>query len=181
MVAEKTITIHMVSSIDGFVANLEDTVDWMRSSFTYPQGKTLTDQDVTSYLNGIDCYIIGSNTYQLALKLGWPYGDKPVYVLSTSIPSSEIKTVTIWDGTLADLIRTISHKNIWVAGGPQLVQSFLLEQLAVQLIITICPNILGGGKPFFKNLPELIQLELLDHQAYSDGMVELTYKIHHGH
>ena len=88
MVTEQTITIHMISSLDGYVANLEETVDWMGGKFEYAQGKVLTEQDITSYLERIDCYMIGAKTYETALKLGWPYGDKPVYVLSQSIKSS---------------------------------------------------------------------------------------------
>ena len=172
----------MVSSLDGYVANQENTVDWMSSKYEYPSGKELTEKDITTYLTGIDCYIIGAETYKTALNLGWPYGDKPVYVLSKIIESSDKDTVTIWNDQLERLIETISFQNIWVAGGPKLVKSFLSKHLANTLIMTICPQILGSGRPFFENLSDSLQLELLDHQAYSDGMIELTYKIHyHGH
>ena len=158
MVEAKTITIHMVSSLDGYVANDEGTADWMSSRHKYPAGKTLTDHDISTYLDGIDSYIIGAKTYQTALSLGWPYGDKPVYVLSTSIESSEIDSVSIWEGLPESLIQTIAAQQIWVAGGPKLVKSILSKQLANQLIITICPTILGSGRPFFEdlNLPVML-------------------------
>ena len=42
---------------------------------------------VEAFLKTIDCYVMGSRTYETALGfeaqgLGWPYGDKPTFVLT---------------------------------------------------------------------------------------------------
>ena len=42
----------MVSSLDGFIANKDNTVDWMHSNDHYPAGVTLSDEDIESYLKG---------------------------------------------------------------------------------------------------------------------------------
>ena len=52
-------------------------------------------------------------------------------------------SVTIWAGSPDSLTQTIPLQQIWVAGGTKLVKSNLSKQLANQLIITICPCILG--------------------------------------
>jgi len=57
------ITIHMVCSLDGFIAKRDGTVDWMHSTDHYESGVTLTDDDVADFLKGIDCYVMGSKTY----------------------------------------------------------------------------------------------------------------------
>ena len=43
---------------------------------------------VEAFLKTIDCYVMGSRTYETALNfeakgLGWSYGDKPTFVLTS--------------------------------------------------------------------------------------------------
>jgi hypothetical protein len=51
---------------------------------------------VEAFLKSIDCYVMGSRTYETALRfeakgLGWAYGDKPVFVLtSRNLPRTRI-------------------------------------------------------------------------------------------
>ena len=83
----------MVSSLDGFIARKDQSVSWLESSDNYEKGVTLTDEDVAMFLNGIDCYVMGSHTYEHALKLGWPYGEVPVMVLTSRNLTSDKKNV----------------------------------------------------------------------------------------
>ena len=41
-------------------------------------------------MKAIDCYVLGSRTYEHALELGWPYGETPtVVVTSREMPRRE--------------------------------------------------------------------------------------------
>jgi len=177
------VTIHMVSSLNGLVSSVDDQLhEWMKSKYIYDLGRKLTDTDVASFLDRIDCYIIGTNTYRLTQELGWPYGEKPVFLLSQSVQSSDIKSITVWSGTPEELLNDVipsSYKNIWIAGGPMIVSSFLKKQLADELIITIAPAVIGSGRAFFESVDQSLSLELISHEVYSDGMIELAYKIHY--
>jgi dihydrofolate reductase len=178
----RIVTAHMVSSIDGYVSSTGGDPNWMKSQWEYNRGRKLSDQDIASYLDGIDSYVIGANTYQLTQKLGWPYGDKPVYLMSQHIKTPELNSITVFSGTpqeLLDRIIPVNHKNIWIAGGPMIVSSFLRQQLVDELIITIAPIVLCAGRSFFEHIDHPISLELLSHEAYSDGMIELKYRIHY--
>jgi len=181
--ASTIVTVHMVSSVNGFVTSGDDSqLDWMKSIYAYAAGKELTQQDVQDYLDSIDCYVLGAKSYALTQQIGWPYGEKPVYVLSTSIDHVNRASVTLYRGTPSALVadaQRSSYQNIWVVGGPKIVRSFLHEQLADRLIITIAPTVLASGRPFFEDIDKTINLELTDHQAYADGMVELSYDIHY--
>lgn len=70
------VTIHMVASLDGFIAKKDGSVSWLESSDTYEKG--VVGEDAEEFLKTIDCYVLGSRTYEHALKLspafGWPYG-----------------------------------------------------------------------------------------------------------
>src|SRR5476649_2449067 len=80
------ITIHMVSSLDGCIAKKDNSVSWFETSDNYEKGIIVTEQDAREFLKKIDCYIMGSRTYEHALELsksyGWVYGDVPTIVLS---------------------------------------------------------------------------------------------------
>lgn len=170
----------MVSSLDGYVAKNDGTVSWMRSSDNYPAGKTLTEEAISEFLAGIDCYVMGSKTYEQALELGWPYGDTPVIVLSKRELSDPRESVTIYSGDIETLINNQlkpAHKNIWMVGGPTIAKEFIKLELVDEIIVSIMPIILGDGTPFFDCVGKEVQLHLKDVTPHRDGMVELTYSV----
>ncbi len=76
------VTIHMVASLDGFIARRDGGVDWLDTSDKFIGGETMDAGSVAAFLKTIDCYVMGSRTYETALSfeargLGWSYGDKP--------------------------------------------------------------------------------------------------------
>ncbi len=84
-----TVTLHVVSSLDGIIAKKDNSVSWMDSSGdAYEKG--VSDGDAGDNATSIDCFVLGSRTYEHALQLGWPYGDTPtVVVTSRKLPSTQ--------------------------------------------------------------------------------------------
>ncbi len=170
----------MVSSLDGFIAKKDNSVSWLEAHDIYEKGVTLTEEDITAFIKGIDCYVMGSITYEHALKLGWPYGDVPVMVLSNRHLVSDRKNVKFYSGDLAKLVNDIlkpQHQNTWLVGGTKVVKEFLRQKLADEIIISIMPIILGDGILFFDYVGVEQRLHLKDVKGYQDGMVELCYEI----
>ena len=86
---ESHVTIHMAASLDGFIARKDGSVDWMETSDEFASGETMDPGFVEAFLKTIDCYVMGSRTYETALRfdakgLGWAYGEKPTFVLTQS-------------------------------------------------------------------------------------------------
>src|SRR5689334_3293949 len=84
---QSRVTIHMAASLDGFIARKDGRVDWLETSDHFEGGATLTPEFVQAFLRTIDCYVMGSRTYETALAfeargLGWAYGDTPIFVLT---------------------------------------------------------------------------------------------------
>ena len=76
---ESCVTIHMVASLDGFIARKDGRVDWLETSDQFEDGDTLDPEFVQEFLKTIDCYVMGSRTYETALDFeakgfGWSYG-----------------------------------------------------------------------------------------------------------
>jgi dihydrofolate reductase len=63
------LTIHMVSSLDGIIAKKDNSVSWFETASNYEKGVTLSEQEQADFLKTIDCYVMGSRTYELALEL----------------------------------------------------------------------------------------------------------------
>ena len=85
---ESCVTVHMAASLDGFIARKDGRVDWLETSDEFAGGDTMDPAFVAAFLETIDCYVMGSRTYETALSfeakgLGWPYGCKPTFVLTS--------------------------------------------------------------------------------------------------
>src|SRR3569832_1632498 len=106
---DSRVTIHMAASLDGFIARKDGRVDWMEAADEFAGGETLDAELIESFLRSIDCYVMGSKTYETALGFeakgfGWAYGDKPVFVLtSRNLPRTR-DTVQFYSGDLARLV-----------------------------------------------------------------------------
>ena len=180
MVDTSKVTIHMVSSLDGFIAKKDRSVTWLQSTDSYEKGVTLTEKDVTEFIKTIDCYVMGSRTYEHALELEWPYGDAPVVVLTQRDLLDDRENVEFYSGNLITLVNDQlkpKYTNIWLVGGAMLTQKFIRLKLADDLIISVMPVILGDGILFFDYIGQEQRLHLKDVTAYKDGMVELWYEI----
>ncbi|MCA8950225.1 MAG: dihydrofolate reductase [Planctomycetes bacterium] len=184
MKPDAKVTLHMVASLDGFIARRDGSVDWMATADEYPAGATLDPEFVEAFLASIDCYVMGSRTYEIALGFeangaGWAYGDTPTFVLTTRELPRARDSVTFFAGDLAELLNGLraEHENIWVAGGGQVAAELLRRGLVDEISYAILPVLIGDGIPFFGRLDADAPLHLADVKAWSSGMVELRYQV----
>ncbi|MBM4188648.1 MAG: dihydrofolate reductase [Gemmatimonadetes bacterium] len=179
------VTIHMAASLDGYIARRDGRVDWLEVSDTFDGGKTLTPDEVTEFLTTIDCYVMGSRTYETALGFeakghGWAYGETPTIVLTHRALPRVKPTVEFFAGDLASLANERlkpRFRNIWVVGGGEVAAAWLRLGLADELRYSILPVLIGDGIPFFRNLERDVTLHLIEIQAYRSGTVELRYQV----
>ena len=68
------ITIHMASSLDGIIAKKDNSVSWFDTRDVYEKGVVLTKEQIETFVKSIDCYVMGSRTYEHALELSKSYG-----------------------------------------------------------------------------------------------------------
>jgi dihydrofolate reductase len=178
---KSTITLHMVSSLDGFIAKKDNSVSWLDSSGdVYEQGVSEDSADAEEVVKAIDCFVLGSRTYEHALQLGWPYGDTPTIVTTTRELPSTRKSVEFYSGdlkTLVDEILEPRYRNIWLVGGAILCQGFLRLGLVDQIRLMIIPVLLGDGLRLFDDSGTEERLRLEKAVAYKTGIVEVSYRL----
>jgi len=174
----------MVSSLDGYIAKKDNSVSWFETSDNYEKGISVSEQDAKEFLKTIDCYIMGSRTYEHALELsksyGWAYGDVPTIVLTHRKLAVDRHNIETYSGDPNKLVNELlkpKYKNVWLVGGANLAKDFIRLNLADEIRQSILPVILGDGTPFLDEIGQEQALHLKGVTAYKSGMVELCYEI----
>lgn len=183
--ADSRVTIHMAASLDGFIARKDGSVDWLETTDEFENGETLNPAYVGQFLATIDCYVMGSRTYETALDFesrgfGWPYGDKPTFVLTSRQLPKLRDTVEFYSGDLRELVNgrlRPDFRSIWFVGGGAVSGECLRLGLADEVCYSIMPVLIGDGIPFFQGLDRDVELHLLEVKAYRNGMVELRHEV----
>ena len=179
------VTIHMAASLDGFIARKDGRVDWLETSDSFEAGDTMTPELIENFLKTIDCYVMGSRTYETALDfeakgLGWSYGDKPTFVLThRTLPKSR-DTIEFYSGDLERLVGERlkpTFRSIWFVGGGEVSAECLRRHLADEVRYSIVPMLIGDGISFFQGLDKDVALHLLEITAYKNGLVALRYEV----
>jgi dihydrofolate reductase len=173
------VTLHVVSSLDGFIARKDNSVSWMDGNGSaYEAGVSVSEEEAATFVKAIECYVLGSRTYEHALELGWPYGDTPtVVVTGRELPRAR-DSVEFYSGdlkTLVDVKLAPRFRNIWLVGGAMLCQGFLSLGLVDEIRLIIAPVLLGDGLRLFGGLVTEQRWDLKNVVAYKNGFVELSY------
>jgi dihydrofolate reductase len=179
------VTIHMAASLDGFIARRDGRVEWLETSDRFNDGEVMAPESVAEFLRTIDCYVMGSRTYEIALDfeargLGWSYGDKPTFVLTRRELRKTRSTVEFYAGDLQRLVEERlkpNFRSIWFVGGGAVSGECLRRGLADEIRYSILPILIGDGIAFFERLDRDVALHLLEVKAYQSGMVALRYEV----
>lgn len=131
----------------------------------------------------VDALVIGRKTLETVLGFdAWPYGTKPVVVLSTSLSELQVPDGAVCEvmaGTPREIVTRLTQrglKHLYIDGGLT-IQGFLEAGLIQRLIITRIPVLLGSGIPLFGPVPNDIRLEHVATRSYPSGMVQSEYLI----
>ena len=179
------VTIHMVASLDGFVARKDGRVDWLETADEFAGGETLDAASIAAFLATIDCYVMGSRTYETALGfeargLGWAYGDTPTFVLTRRDLPRRSASVEFYSGDLARLVNARLRREfraVWFVGGGAVSGECLRLGLADEVRYSIVPIAIGDGIRFFDGLDRDVALHFAEVKAYRSGMVALRYEV----
>ncbi len=168
-------SVFVGTSVDGFIARLDGTFDFLDAGGSEPHG-------YEEFMATVDALVIGRNTYEVVLAFGgWAYGNKPVFVLSTHplAPAPAEAIVEHMSGDPADIVAQLTARgiqHIYVDGGIT-IQRFLRAGLIQRLILTRVPVLIGSGIPLFGALPHDILLKHVATRQYTGGLVQSEYTV----
>jgi dihydrofolate reductase len=165
-------------SLDGFIARPDGAFDFLSPSGDEPHG-------YDDFMATVDALVIGRKTFETVLGFGsWPYGEKPVFVLSSRplAPVPPGAVVERLSGDPADIVSQCAARglrHIYVDGGIT-IQRFLQAGLIQRLIITRVPVLIGTGIPLFGALHRDIVLTHVGTRQYASGLVQSEYVVDRG-
>ncbi len=168
-------SVFIGTSVDGFIARPNGELDFLPRGGGEPHG-------YEEFMESVDALVIGRKTYETVLAFEtWPYGEKPVFVLSTSAiaPAPVGAVVEHLSGDPARIMSELDARGIghvYVDGGLT-IQRFLGAGLIQRLIITRVPVLIGDGVPLFGPLPRDIRLEHVATRHYRSGLVQSEYLV----
>lgn len=137
-----------------------------------------------------DTLLLGARTYEL-FAASWPQrtveddphadwmNNTPKLVASSTRKSVEWNNSTLIRGNVANELARAKQepgRNLLINGSPTLVRSLLRADLLDELRLFVHPVVVNRGARLFENMGEGVSLTLSDSQAYSTGVVSLTYK-----
>lgn len=172
------ITVFIATSLDGFIARENGDLDWLPSI-----GDDGEDYGYQAFIDTVDVIVMGRKTYEKALSFnGWPYGKKPVVVLSSralAIPDGLASSVEASSAAPGELVARLAARgagHLYVDGG-NTIQRFLRAGLVQRLIVTRVPVLIGGGIPLFGQLDRDIRLRHVATRPYPNGLVQSEYTV----
>ena len=169
------ISLYIASTVDGYIADKNGSVDFLDKYNTGDE-----DYDYQKFYDTVDCVVLGSTTYKQCLTFPeWPYPDKQVVVFSDqklATPHSNIQIISSQNLQTEVTFLKSKFDHIWLVGGGKLVTSFLQKKLLDNMILSIMPEILGGGTELFPDKINPQILQLVDQANYPNGVVQLNYK-----
>lgn len=172
-------TVYMAMSLDGFIARENGDLDWLPAF-----GANDEDYGYHAFMDTVDALVMGRNTFAKVLSFGvdWPYGSKPVIVLSSQpyeIPVTLPDSVENLHGDMGDIVAGLLQRgfeNLYVDGA-RTAQIFLNNDLIDRYILAIIPVLIGSGISLFGQLQQDKKLSLVDHRSWPSGLLQLTYEV----
>lgn len=180
----RKITFGMTVSLDGYVETPDGDLSWGD-----PRRDLMAHQIEEEETN--DTHLYGRRLYEL-MNAYWPTADQDPGANDQVIAYARLwkqhKTV-VFSRTLTQVSGNaeLFHGDLvtWVAqqkrlpgknlnlGGPNLAASFMAHNLIDEYRVYIRPIILGGGKPMFPPLKEMLNLQLVETRRFEGDVVML--------
>jgi RimJ/RimL family protein N-acetyltransferase/dihydrofolate reductase len=168
-------SVFVGTSVDGFIARPNGEFD-----FLPPGGGE--EHGYEAFFASVDALVIGRKTYETVLAFEvWPYGEKPVFVLSGNslAPAPAGARVERMSGDPAEIAARLERRglqHVYVDGGVT-IQGFLRTGLIQRLVITRVPVLIGEGIPLFGRTDGDVRLEHVATRSYASGLVQSEYRV----
>jgi dihydrofolate reductase len=169
------IVYYVASSLDGYIATENGGVDWLSSFQVAGEDHGAAELEASA-----DALLLGSHTYEFALKLGrWPAPEKLSWVFTQRDLQVLHPSITLTSQSPRKVVASLEARGFrraWLMGGGELAASFHSEVLISRYIISVFPVLLGSGIPLFaphSTRPDA--LRFIAAKPFKSGIVQLTY------
>jgi dihydrofolate reductase len=169
-------------SIDGYVAAVDRSHPWDDGG-----GSDDVKQWILESVRNAGAHLMGRVTYE-EMASAWPgsssdfakpMNEIPKVVFSKTLKRAEWAETRIASGDLAEEVKRLKAEpgnDLIAYGGARLDQSLTRLGLVDEFRLMVQPAALGAGLPLFKDLPQPLQLELVEATTYPTGLAIHIYR-----
>ena len=173
----RTVTYGGACSADGFIAGVDGSYDWIRST---PEAQAI----MAEYWQRIDTLIMGRKTWDIAKGYsgGGSMSGIHSYVFSRTLETIDQDGVTLVKDDAAEFVRELKRgpgKDICVFGGGDFARALFAADLIDDVGFNMQPILLGSGIPLFRDAGRRIDLALTECRPTGKGCVYMLYKVRH--
>lgn len=176
---------YTAASLDGFIATLDDSLEWL-----FPLGD-VAQTSYPTFIKDVGALCMGSSTYEWMIRhivapkdqpgAPWPY-EQPTWVLSSrTLPTVPDANIHFTAGDVRPvhdaMVRAAAGKNVWIVGGGDLAGQFYDQGLLDELFVQVGSVTLGAGKPLLPRAITSPPLRLVSVRAVGTGFAELHYEV----
>ncbi|MEY9259330.1 dihydrofolate reductase [Brevibacterium epidermidis] len=161
-------------SVDGRIARPDGDLEWLTS-----RGEAAGDAGFTPFLESVDSLVLGRRTFEaIASYEDWPYLDRPIHVISTTLPADADSRITVHRSpeSAIDALQRDGRRRAYVDGG-ETVRWFLAAKLVDEITLSHVPVLIGDGPSLFGPLGGDVDLEHVRTDVLDGGMVQTTYRV----
>ncbi|MDQ0208779.1 dihydrofolate reductase family protein [Alkalicoccobacillus murimartini] len=172
----RKVVLFIAVSLDGYIATKEESLEWLFNV----EGEG--DNGYAEFYDTVDTVIMGRKTYDwisTQMEDEFPYKGKQCYIFTTSTEQEEKENITFVNEEISSLLNRLKQqegKNIWIAGGGGLLQSFLDAEQVDEMIITVAPTLIGKGIRLFPEGDYQLNWRLKGTRTFNQ-FVELHYDL----
>ena len=179
---------YTATSIDGFIADADNSLDWL---FQVPSAGGPSSDRFRDFFAGVGAMAMGATTYEWVVdhdrllddpsKWHGYYGDTPCWIFThrelPPLPGVDLRFVSDDVRPVHEqMTQAAAGKNIWVIGGGDLVGQFADAGLLDEIMLSVAPVTLGSGAPLLPR--RLVGSDLTLASVDNDGFfVQLTYTV----
>jgi dihydrofolate reductase len=148
------VQVYCAVSLDGFIAGEGDDLSWLGEPDWELVGEPGT-VGFGAFMEQTGAILMGRRTFDVVKGFGgdWPYGEVPVFVVTTRALREAPTTVSVLRGEIGELCErakaAAGEKNVYVDGGGIITQA-LDAGCVDELILTVAPVLLGRGTPLYQ-------------------------------
>ncbi|BBZ01273.1 dihydrofolate reductase [Mycolicibacterium chitae] len=139
---------YTAASLDGFVVDTDDSLDWLTSRAIDQAGPFGYDE----FIAAVGAVVMGASTYEWIVRNQpgeWMYS-QPAWVLTHRpeivAPDHPVRTFAgDAAGLHPTLVEAAAGKDVWVIGGGEAAAQFVAAGLVDEMIVSYAPCSLGAG------------------------------------
>jgi dihydrofolate reductase len=153
---------YTATSLDGFIATTDHSLDWLLSRENDPAGPMGYD----GFIAGVGAVAMGATTYRWVRENDPDWvPERPTWVFTHRelelVPGADLRATADDVAVVhAAMVAAAGDRDVWVVGGGDLAGQFADRGLLDEVVVSIAPVTLGSGAPLLPRRVELAVQEV---------------------